>query len=173
MQRTLLLNASYEPLQVISWQRAVSMLVLGKVEVVKSYDRLLRAVSWSVRVPSVVRLTRYVRRRRVQVAMTRRNIFARDNFQCQYCLKKFSEKELTRDHVVPRSQGGGMTWENIVAACGRCNRDKGGRTPKQANMKLAKIPRRPESLEKLFSIIEGSGEEVWRPFLEWGKRKAS
>ena len=84
MNRTLLLNATYEPLRVISWQRAVSMMVMGKVEVVKSYDKVLRAVSWSVRMPSVVRLTTYVRRKRIRIAMTRHNIFLRDNHQCQY-----------------------------------------------------------------------------------------
>jgi 5-methylcytosine-specific restriction endonuclease McrA len=87
VNRTLLLNATYEPLRVISWQRAVSMLCVGKVEVVKSYDRVLRAVTWSLQMPAVVRLTSFVQRQRMRIALTRQNIFLRDNYQCQYCLK--------------------------------------------------------------------------------------
>lgn len=173
MDRTLLLNATYEPLRVISWQRAVSMLCMGKVEVVQNYDRVLRAVSWSIKMPSVVRLTRFVRRRRIRVAMTRHNIFLRDNYQCQYCLKKLPAKELTRDHVIPRSQGGGMTWENIVAACVACNRDKGGRTPKEANMHLAKPPVQPEGLVAKYTLgLANSYEDSWLDYLAWGKSKA-
>lgn len=170
MNRTLLLNATYEPLRVIPWQRAVSMLCVGKVEVVKSYDRVLRAVSWTVAMPSVVRLVHFVRRRRIRIAMTRHNVFLRDDHQCQYCLKKLPAKELTRDHVLPRSQGGGMTWENIVACCVACNRDKGGRTPRQAKMPLNKKPIRPEGLLVKYTLNLGAKtEESWRDFLHWGK----
>lgn len=166
MNRTLLLNASYEPLSVISWQRAVSMLCMGKVEVVKTYDRVLRAVSWSLQMPSVVRLTRYVRRTRLRIAMTRHNVFIRDNHQCQYCLKKLPPKELTRDHVIPRSQGGGMTWENIVACCVPCNRDKGGRTPREAGMTLAREARRPTGHLTKYTLNLGTrAERSWDDFL--------
>lgn len=167
VNRTLLLNATYEPLRVISWKRAVSMLVMGKVEVVQSYQRLLRAVTWSLRVPSVVRLTNYVKRKRIQVAMTRQNLFLRDNYQCQYCMKKFPAKELTRDHMVPRSHGGPMTWENIVAACGPCNMKKGGRTPRQASMKLARKPVRPQGLLSKYTLNLGHPEAAWSNYLSW------
>ena len=166
------MNATYEPLRVISWQRAVSMLCVGKVEVIKSYEQVLRAVSWTIRMPSVVRLTSFVQRQRMRIAMTRHNIFLRDNYQCQYCLKKLPAKELTRDHVVPRSQGGGMTWENIVAACVACNRDKGCRTPQEANMRLARQPERPRGLLSKYSLNLGAHpEEGWTDFLSWGRRK--
>lgn len=172
MNRTLLLNATYEPLRVISWQRAVSMLCVGKVEVVKSYDRILRAVSWSLKMPAVVRLTSFVQRQRMRIAMTRQNIFLRDNYQCQYCLKKLSAKELTRDHVLPRSKGGGMTWENIVSACVACNGNKGCRTPAEANMRLAKKPERPRGLLGKYALNLGSKpEESWKDFLSWGKSR--
>ena len=170
VNRTLLLNATFEPLRVISWQRAVSLLCTGKVEVVTSYDRVLRAVSWTLNMPSVVRLTHFIRRKRIRIAMTRHNIFLRDNHQCQYCLKRLAPKDLTRDHVVPRSQGGGMTWDNIVAACVPCNRDKGGRTPKQARMKLAKVPVRPHGMLTRYTLNVGVNPEAsWAAYLCWGK----
>ncbi len=148
------------------------MLCVGKVEVVKSYDRLLRAVSWTLQVPAVVRLTSFVQRQRMRIAMTRQNIFLRDNFQCQYCLKKLSAKELTRDHVVPRSKGGGMTWENIVSACVPCNGKKGAKTPAEANMRLARKPARPGGLLGKYALNLGANpEESWTDFLSWGKSR--
>jgi 5-methylcytosine-specific restriction endonuclease McrA len=168
VNRTLLLNATYEPMRVISWQRAVTMLCMGKVEVVKSYDRLLRAVSWTLEMPSVVRLNTYVKRHRIRIAMTRQNLFLRDNHQCQYCLKKLPAKELTRDHVVPRSRGGAMTWDNIVAACAPCNRKKGGRTPDEARMTLARPPERPKGLPAQYGLNIGRDpHEHWTDFLSW------
>lgn len=144
------------------------MLCLEKVEVVKSYDTVLRAVSWSVQMPSVVRLTSFVRRRRMRIAMTRRNVFVRDGHQCQYCQREFSSRELTCDHVMPRSQGGKTTWENVVAACAPCNRRKGGRTPEQAKMRLLRPPRRPESLPVQYTLNLGrQPPEAWRDFLHW------
>src|SRR6188508_1274800 len=134
--RTLLLNSTYEPLKVISWQRAVTLLWLGKVEVIRSYERDIRSVTFKIRMPAVVRLIRFVRRKRPQISFSRRNLFARDENTCQYCAKRFESPELTYDHVVPRSQGGKTEWTNIVTCCVDCNRRKGGRTPPQAGMHL-------------------------------------
>jgi len=171
---TLLLNSTYEPLQVISWQRAVTMVYLGKVEVVSSYKRVLRAVSWSVLAPAVVRLVRFVRRCRGRVAFSRRNVLLRDEYRCQYCGQRFAPTELTCDHVVPRSLGGRSTWENLVTACIACNRKKGSRTPEQAHMFPARPPRRPESLPPLaFKLGSRSPPEPWREFLAWQNRTAS
>jgi 5-methylcytosine-specific restriction endonuclease McrA len=167
--RTLLLNSTYEPLRVVSWQRAITMLLVDKVEVVSNYDMVLRAMSWSIQMPSVVKLRRFVRRRRVRVALTRRNVFFRDGHQCQYCLHKLPARELTCDHVIPRSQGGRTSWDNLVTACGPCNRRKGGRTPEQARMGLVRLPSRPESLPVEFTLNVNSGNlpEVWREYLGW------
>ena len=149
------------------------MLCVGKVEVVKSYDRMLRAVSWTLQMPAVVRLTSFVKRKRVRIAMTRQNIFLRDDYQCQYCLKRLPARELTRDHVVPRSKGGGMTWENIVAACVDCNRDKGCRTPAEARMPLAKKPVRPHGLLAKYALNVGARpEDSWKDFLTWGRSRS-
>src|SRR5262249_8969104 len=97
--RTLLLNSTYEPLKVIAWQRAVTLLWLGKVEVVRSYERDVRAVTFKIRMPAVVRLLRFIRRKRPQISFSRRNLFARDQNTCQYCGKRHESPELTYDHV--------------------------------------------------------------------------
>jgi len=167
--RTLLLNSTYEPLKVISWQRAVTLMWLGKVEVVRSYERDVRAVTFKVRMPAVVRLLRFVRRKQPQVSFSRRNLFARDENRCQYCKKQFEMSELTYDHVVPRSHGGRTEWTNIVTCCVDCNRRKGGRTPEQAGMRLLRPPKRPEYLPNVVSITIGvkTAPEAWRDFLYW------
>jgi len=164
-----LLNSTYEPLRVISWQRAITMLLLDKVEVVSNYDQVLRAVSWQVTLPAVIKLRRFVGRRKIRVALTRRNVFFRDGHQCQYCLRKLPARELTCDHVMPRSQGGRTSWENLVTACGPCNRRKGGRTPEQARMGLVRAPSRPESLPIEFTLnMNGNNlPDSWRDYLGW------
>jgi 5-methylcytosine-specific restriction endonuclease McrA len=142
-EQVLLLNASFEPLNVIDWQRALKLVFMDKVEVVAESDREVHSVSVTVRVPSVVRLMNFVRFRRKEAKFSRRNIYARDNHSCQYCGKRYPVDELTCDHVLPRSRGGKATWDNIVTCCVACNRRKGGRTPAEAGMKLRKPPTRP------------------------------
>lgn len=166
--RTLLLNSTYEPLTVISWQRAVTLVYLEKVEVMRSYKSLRRSVSVSMRTPAVVKLHHYVRRRRIRVEFSRRNVFLRDNNECQYCHATFPVSELTTDHVIPKSKGGTTTWDNVVAACGPCNRKKGGRTPSQARMGLRRKPSRPSSLPALHvQLRNASPPDAWREFLNF------
>ncbi len=167
--RTLLLNSTYEPLRVISWQRAITLLWLGKAEVVRSYERELRAGTGRGRMPAVVRLLRFVRRKGPEVSFSRRNIFARDEFACQYCNRRQEPGRLTYDHVVPRSQGGKTEWTNIVTCCAECNRKKGGRTPDQAGMRLFKPARRPEHMPHFLRVTIGvkNTPESWRDFLYW------
>ncbi len=167
--RTLLLNSTYEPLRVISWQRAVTMLYLDKVELVRSYDRLLRSVSLRMNTPAVVKLVHFVRRHRVRIAFSRRNVFLRDGHRCQYCNTSLPATELTTDHVVPRSRGGTTCWDNVVTACGPCNRKKGSRTPAQARMLLRREPARPRSLPSLgLRLRQENAPELWREFLSYG-----
>lgn len=164
--QTLLLNSTYEPLKVITWQRAVTMLYLGKVELVRSYDRMRRAVSWRIKTPAVVRLVRFVRRHRTRIAFSRRNVFLRDGYRCMYCNMRFPPSELTCDHVQPRSRGGGTNWENVVSACGPCNRRKGNRRPEEARMRLRNKPVRPRSLPAPATRIGGEASPpIWRDFL--------
>jgi 5-methylcytosine-specific restriction endonuclease McrA len=169
LSRTLLLNSTYEPLKVIPWQRAVTLLWLGKVEIVRSYERDVRSVTFKIRMPAVVRLLRFVRRKQPQVSFSRKNLFARDQNSCQYCGKAHDLPDLTYDHVVPRSQGGRTEWTNIVTCCVDCNRRKGGRTPEQAGMRLKHTPKRPERLPGVVTITIGlkSAPDAWRDFLYW------
>jgi len=165
MQTVLLLNASYEPLKIISWQRAVTMFFMGKVEVLEEYDHDIRSVSLVIKVPAVVRLLRFINIGRKAPPLCRTNILARDNFECQYCARPLSTKEATLDHVVPRSQGGKTTWENIVCCCTNCNRKKGGRTPVEARMHLRKKPVRPDWLPVLTMKLNGKVPISWKLFL--------
>lgn len=163
---TLLLNSTYEPLRVISWQRAVTMIYLGKVEVLRTYDTVIRSVSAELPNPAVVRLTELVRRYRVRIAFSRRNVFLRDGHRCQYCNVRLPAAELTTDHVIPRSSGGATTWDNVVTACGPCNRTKANRTPAQARMTLRRKPERPSSLPGLsMGLSRDTAPEPWHDFL--------
>jgi len=145
MDHTLLLNATFEPMKVIPWQRALTLLVLGKVELVEPYAAVVRTVKLEFALPAVVRLRRYARHDR-RVALSRYNVFRRDDFTCLYCGARPAPSSLTLDHVVPRAHGGATAWDNLVTACGRCNARKAARTPEQARMPLIRRPTRPPSL---------------------------
>ncbi len=165
MQSALLLNASYEPLKIISWQRAITMFFMGKVEVLDEYEHDIRSVSLVIKAPAVVRLLRFINIGRKAPPLCRTNILARDSFECQYCGKNLSSKEATLDHVKPRSQGGKTTWDNIVCCCTHCNRKKGGRTPHEARMNLRKKPVRPDWLPVLNIKLHGKIPIAWQLFL--------
>jgi 5-methylcytosine-specific restriction endonuclease McrA len=170
MEHTLLLNASYEPLKVVHWQKAVTLWCQGKVEIISEYDREIRSVSFSFRLPSVIRLLRYVRikRRFDYVPFSRANIYARDDYSCQYCGDTLPAAELTFDHVVPVAQGGCKDWENIVTCCVSCNRRKGGRTPEEAGMRLVRRPERPREASAITITIRFKHTpESWRDYLYW------
>lgn len=168
MEQVLLLNITYEPLKVIPWKKALTLLFLQKVEVLEEYNREIRAVSFTLRMPSVVRLLRMVKRHRSAVKFSRQNIYLRDRHQCQYCGGKFTTEDLTYDHVIPRSRGGKTEWTNIVTCCITCNRDKGGRTPQEAGMRLVRKPTRPDWLPAM-RITIGFTEvpSSWRDYLYW------
>jgi 5-methylcytosine-specific restriction endonuclease McrA len=170
MEQTLLLNATYEPLKIVHWQKAVTLWVQGKVEVISVYDREVRAVSFSFRLPSVIRLLRRVKIRRKfdYVPFSRANIYARDHYACQYCGHVLPTSDLTFDHVVPVAHAGRKDWENIVTCCITCNRRKGGRTPEQAGMRLVRLPRRPDKAPALrITIGLRDAPESWRDYLYW------
>jgi 5-methylcytosine-specific restriction endonuclease McrA len=140
MGKVLVLNASYEPLNITSWRRAVVLLIKGKAEQVEHNGKY---VYDELPLPSVIRLRHYVRVPYKEIPLTRRNILHRDGHSCQYC--GYTGDDLTLDHVVPRSRGGIDSWENVVTACVRCNVKKGNRTPKEANMLLLQSPHKPYS----------------------------
>lgn len=170
MEQTLLLNATYEPLKVVDWRKAITLWYQGKVEVVSVYDRKVNSVTLSLKLPSVIRLISYIKiqKRFDYVSFSRTNLYARDDYACQYCRKRFPVSELTFDHVVPVSQGGRKNWENIVTSCVKCNRTKGGRTPLEAGMRVIRKPRRPTRLPVLHCTIGmGDAPESWRHYMYW------
>ena len=165
MQRVLVLNATYEPLSIVSVQRAVVLLLKEKAELVEAAAERLHASRTSVPVPLVIRLVYYVRiPHPVVLAPTRRSVALRDNFTCQYCGATPGRGLLTLDHILPRSRGGPTTWENVVAACRTCNMRKGNRTPDEAHMVLRKTPGRPHYVAFLL-LSEVGSKDVWRKYV--------
>lgn len=165
--KTLVLDQGFAPVKVIPWRRALCMSFIEKVEVLASYDREVRTVSHSFLAPAVVRLLGAVRARPQLVRFSRRNVYLRDNHRCQYCGVHFPDAELTLDHVVPRVSGGKTSWTNVVAACGACNRRKGGRTPEQAGLHLRSKPRRPQwsPLTVAQRLPDHEVPELWRAWI--------
>ncbi|MFH1349369.1 MAG: HNH endonuclease [Pseudomonadota bacterium] len=168
MDHVLLLNITYEPLKIINWKKAINMLCLGKVEVIEEYGREIHSVSFTIRLPSVVRLLKMVKRPKSPVKFSRQNIYSRDRYHCQYCGERFPSEELTYDHVLPKSKGGKTEWENIVTCCIECNRKKGGRTPAEASLSLIRRPSRPTWVPAI-RITIGFREipQTWRDYLYW------
>lgn len=169
MQRTLLLSAGYEPLNTISWKRAVSLLTLGKVEIVEEYDdQQIRTSSLILKMPAVVRLVNMFRRSKQRVRYRKQNVFARDRWTCQYCGERKPAAELTVDHVVPRAQGGRTEWENVTTSCRECNSAKADRTPQQARMRLRSKPYRPDWVPVLTLELAKEPQvlpEAWKAYL--------
>ena len=141
MGQVLVLNASYEPLNITTWRRAMVMMIKGKAESLEQDTS--REIRRGTHLPTVIRLRQYVHVPFRQLPLTRRNLFQRDHQTCQYCGSR--DQPLSIDHVVPRSRGGSDTWENGTTACLSCNVRKGNRTPKEASMPLHRAPHRPLS----------------------------
>jgi 5-methylcytosine-specific restriction endonuclease McrA len=148
-----------------SW-REVSAFRLRNYQYSSEEDDWVRTATTQIQVPRVIRLLDYEKVPRHTVKFNRRNIFARDNNQCQYCGKRFPTSELSLDHVVPRSQGGLASWENIVCACIDCNVRKGGRTPKQAHMSLIRKPEKPKRSPLLNLKLTSRKYQSWKTFLD-------
>ncbi|MEM0914129.1 MAG: HNH endonuclease [Planctomycetota bacterium] len=147
-----------------SWADLATM--RADYESLASHHDFVRTVRMRIAVPKVIRLLGYDRLPDQQVKLNRRNIFARDHNRCQYCGKHFPSSELSLDHVIPRSQGGGATWENLVCCCVGCNSKKGGRTPEEANMPLIRKPVRPKR-NPVLNIRLGSDKYAsWKAFLD-------
>lgn len=164
--RTLLLNPWMAPHKIISWERAVVLTVLGKVDVLEEYEDEIRSVSLALKTPSVVRLKKGGAARKQSVRFSRVNVYTRDGFRCQYCGERKHARELNYDHVIPRARGGRTVWENIVTSCYVCNDRKGGRTPEEAGMRLRKKPVRPDVLPvtPAFDVIRMEVPEAWLPY---------
>jgi len=188
----LILNRNYMAVRVTSARRAFSLLYRNLAEVVHiedgeylSYDfddwcqisemkrrfephkyDWVSTVKFSIAVPRIIRLTLYDRLPKKEVKFNRRNIFARDGNSCQYCGKKYTSSELSLDHVIPRSQNGQTTWENVVCCCLTCNVNKGGKTPKQAHMKLIAKPIKPKRSPTINIKLSNTRYRSWKQFLD-------
>lgn len=159
----LVLNQNYEPLSVCTARRAIIMQLLGKVDVVETYDGLkVHSATRSFALPSVVRLSWYVNVPYKRILLTRKNIIKRDRHTCQYCGDK--KGMMTVDHVIPRGLGGSDTWENMVCACARCNNRKGDSLPDKVGLKPVRKPRRPNHITFIQSFV-GISDDRWKPYL--------
>lgn len=167
--KVLVLNRNFEPLNVTTLRRAIKLVYKGKAEVVEEDARVIRTGKISFKAPSVVRLSKQVRRP-VPLKVSRRNILVRDDYTCQYCGRK--AKNLTVDHVIPKNRGGATTWENLVCCCIQCNLRKGNRAPWEAGMKLIRQPKRPRYIPlfdfALFVTLarQGKWEQYLKPFYD-------
>ena len=161
-RKVLVLNQSYEPLMVINAKRAIILIIKDKVKMLERYNECIRSARKSFDLPSVIRLNFYVHLKYKDIVLNRRNLLKRDHFTCQYCNKPSSP--LTIDHVVPKNKGGIDTWENLVAACIRCNTRKGNSLLKYLDMKLSKKPRKPSKLFHLQTYVN-KNQDNWKQYL--------
>lgn len=162
----LVLNASYEPINICAARRALVLVLKGVASAEEVSPLAVHSARRNLHVPSVIRLLEYRRIPHQTRSLSRKNILMRDRYTCQYCHRAFPSGELTLDHVVPRSRSGDSAWENLVACCHHCNNRKGNRTPEEAGMRLAKPPR-PFSLHTSRHLMRllGKSDEQWRKYL--------
>ena len=137
----LVLNANFQPINITSTYRAINLVLSEKATLILNGRGVIHTVSQTYPLPSIIRLNRMIKRPRPIVKLTRKEVFRRDNYFCQYCGRQTSN--LTVDHVIPRRLGGETRWNNVVAACPRCNHLKGGMTPQQSGMYPRKAPKHP------------------------------
>ncbi|MDY6873625.1 MAG: HNH endonuclease, partial [Chloroflexota bacterium] len=156
-------NANFQPINVTSTYRAINLVLAEKATLVMNGRGEIHSVSRTFPLPSVIRLTRMIKRPRPIVKLTRKEIFRRDNYTCQYCGRH--QSNLTIDHVIPRHMGGQTQWDNVVTACQRCNHIKGGMTPKQSGMVPLKKPKRPPSTATYLFGKHLQQSNEWREFL--------
>ncbi|MDC0254288.1 HNH endonuclease [Bacteriovoracales bacterium] len=165
--RTLLLDSMFYPLRVVNWQKAMILFITGRAEVVDEYEEIkIRSISMTFRLPKILRLlTNYTGKR--QVKFNRANVYWRDNYCCQYCSKNFSHKELTFDHVMPKSKGGDTTWENVVTCCQKCNSKKGNLLLDECHMRLLKEPIKPPWAPQLCIKLTKEDPKEWWYWIPW------
>jgi 5-methylcytosine-specific restriction endonuclease McrA len=159
----LVLNANFEPIHVCSTRRAIGLILSGKADMVANGRGMIRTVSKHIPRPSVIRLETQIHRPRPRVKLTRREVFRRDNYTCQYCGKR--DGALTVDHVLPRHLGGQHIWTNVVAACPTCNHRKGGRKVEETHMHLLHIPKEPPANAAYIFGRHVADNNEWAPYI--------
>ncbi len=170
MTSVLVLNQNYEPLNVCNARRALLLIHGGKAEILEHRLGQIRTPTLSFPRPSVIRLVYLIKRPRPRVRLTRREVFIRDHYSCQYCGLK--TRDLTLDHIVPRHRGGKHTWENLVSACRACNHRKGGKAVEEARMALRRLPFEPKANSYYLFGQYLDVQDGWQKFIpEWEREK--
>jgi 5-methylcytosine-specific restriction endonuclease McrA len=166
MKKVLLLNANGEPLSLIPWTRALTLVLKRKVNVFEYFEgESVRSAEQEFRLPSVVALIRYVMiPNRRYIGLNKKNVLARDGYECQYCRCHLTESSATVDHVIPTCRGGAHAWTNVVASCKPCNNRKDRRTPEEAHMTLKRSPWVPSRVLLIKERVERMGIPQWAPY---------
>jgi len=164
----LVLNQNFEPMNIARARRAVVLLMSGKAETLENDSGMIHTSSNSIPIPSVIRLVYMVKRPRPERKLTRREVFRRDKYTCQYC--GVETRELSLDHVTPRHRGGRHIWENVVSACFKCNNRKAGHTPQEAHMTIARQPFVPYAGSYYVSYEYIQRHNGWQKFLPLQQR---
>lgn len=161
--RVLTLAPNYEPIGTISWKKAVALIFLNKVTTLEEYEEEIRTVNFSMKIPSVIVMKSGKIKKINSVRFSRRNIWLRDEGQCQYCSKHVNINQFTIDHVHPKASGGKTSWENVVVSCYDCNQKKGEKSLKESGFKLKKQPKKPQSLPFVNEIVGFYNENYLHP----------
>ena len=164
--KTLKLDASFRPVEVIDAIEALVLCLIGKAAAVETYTEVINTVTEKFELPLVIALKRIVKFHFTTVACKRANVIWRDENQCQYCANYFPTDKLTIDHIMPSSRGGGDTWLNLATACKKCNQKKGNKTPEEAGMALIRAPFRPKT-NILRAVKKSQINPIWKDYL-WG-----
>jgi len=155
MYRVYVLNSGYECISTCTLGRALDLVEQGKAEIVKYADNMIHTVSKSIQVPLIIKIFRFVRAFGRRMKFSNKMAWERDNFTCQYCGKHLTEKkDITTDHIFPRSRGGKTIYENMVTACSYCNKKKNNRTPAEANMFPMRKPFKPSMTKRMKEIMD-------------------
>lgn len=166
MMKALILDANYYPIRIVDWQKAMILFFTDRAQVVDYHEDIqIHSSTRSFKLPKVLRLYSKITNL-AHIKFNRENLFTRDDYQCQYCYKEFVKKDLTFDHVFPKSRGGSTSWTNIVACCAPCNSKKADKTPKEAGMRLLKKPIEPKwtPFYGLKKIVKSNIFDDWLPF---------
>ena len=161
-KKVLLLNSSYEPISVINGKKAITMLITKKVDYIEKTQLFINSEKLKISLPLIVKLKSYIYLEKRKIALTRKNIFKRDSYKCQYCGK--SASSLTIDHVIPKNKGGKDSWDNLVSACMKCNLNKADSFLKDINMRLINSPKKPHYLIYMQEHVSNEYKS-WKPYL--------
>jgi len=159
----LVLNANFEPINICNTRRAIGLILSGKADMVMNGRGYVHTVKLTIPQPSVIRLDLMIHRPRPRLKLTRREIFRRDNYTCQYCGRHAAD--LTLDHILPKHLGGEHTWTNVVTACPSCNHHKGGRKLEEAHMSLLHVPKEPPASATYLFGRHLENNDEWRQFI--------